>query len=337
MKKLLLFSTAMIFGALSLCAQTITFSDMEPQIGSSYVQASSTYQEPGAAGQNQTWDFSQLPANSEFTTSVVDPAGQPGSAQFPTANVATVIDGLGQVGYSLAADNRIEIVGLFAPSGSMSWPDPRTQIEFPLSYQATYTDTYERYAELGGGAANQEIGSTSAVVDGSGTLITPSGTFTDVLRIRTETTADVITLLNGDVIATTPFTDVTYNFVKAGFTTALLSLTNSDFSGQNSTSALYYVSGTLGLDEVSPVSDLTLYPVPARDQLTVSFDLESSSPVQFNLFAIDGRLIGQLSNQILMQGKNTVELSIPADISGGIYMLQLQSATGSETRRIVVE
>ena len=337
MKKNLLLSTAVTFGALSLCAQTINLADVAPQIGTSYVQANSVYEDPGEAGQNQTWDFSQLPVSSEFTTLVVDPAGQPGAGLFPTANFATIIGETGQVGYSLAANNKIEVIGLYAPSGSMSWPDPRTQIEFPLSYQAMYNDTYERFAELGDGAANQEIGSTSSVVDGSGTLITPSGTFTDVLRIRTETTADLITLLNGDVLFSTPFTDVTYFYVKAGFTAPLLSIINSDFSGQNTTAAIFYVSGTLGLEEISGVNELSLYPVPVKDQLTVSFDLESSGPVQFTLFAIDGRLIGQLSNQMLMQGKNAVELSMPTGISSGVYMLQIQSDRGSETRRIVVE
>src|SRR5690606_25253673 len=92
-----------------------------------------------------------------------DPAGLEGSSDFPNATFASVIEGQEQVGYSAINNNRIEIVGLYAPTGIMTYPDPQTQLQFPLSYEATYSDTYERNADLGGGIGNKEVGTVSTV------------------------------------------------------------------------------------------------------------------------------------------------------------------------------
>lgn len=337
MTKLVLLSIAVAASITSATAQTINFEDLSPTIGSTYTSATSDYMDPGSAGVNQTWDFSGMTAIDQFTTSIVDPTQQPGAESFPNATFANVIEGTGQVGFSRAANNKIEVVGLYAPTGIMTWPDPRTQLEFPMTYQASFSDTYERLAILGPGIENQEIGSTTTLVDGSGTLITPSGTYTNVLRLRIETTADLVTRVNGTVVSTIPFTDVSHVFVKAGFQAPLASFISSDFSGQSTQSAVFYVSSTLGLDAQDLFGEFTLYPVPAKDRLTLSFNLETNATVQFNLFAIDGRLIGQLSKQIFAQGANLVELELPSDVPTGVYMLQLQTDSGSETRKIVVE
>ncbi len=219
----------------------------------------------------------------------------------------------------------------------MDFPNPRSQMEFPISYQSTFSDTYERVMDMGSGISNQEVGAISAIVDGTGTLITPAGTYTDVLRIKLEISGDLNTIVNGQVVSAIPFSEVTYTFMKAGYKAPLLSLVNSDFSGQNTLIATYLLGGTVGLDEISPVSDLLLFPVPSNGEITMRFDLHESSEVEFNLFAIDGRLIDQLSKQILPKGENSIDLELPTTLSPGAYMVELKTNLGAEIKKIIVQ
>ncbi|NEN23052.1 T9SS type A sorting domain-containing protein [Cryomorpha ignava] len=337
MMRNLLYTFGFVACSLISSAQTINIGDMTPQIGHVYTQENSDYVSPGTSGANQTWDLSGMTTNQTFTTTISSPVGLPGAEDFPSATFASVIQGQESIGYSAVINNRIEIVGLYTPTASMTYPNPQTQLQFPLSFQSTYSDTYERNVDFGGGIGNQEIGEASTIVDGYGTLITPTGTYTDVLRLKQDVEADLNTTSNGQVISTIPFTSVTYVFIKVGFIVPLASIVTSEFSGQTTEFATYYISSTVGLDKVSPVNNITIFPVPIVNDFTVNLNLEGADNVTFELFSIDGRMVAQLGKEFLPKGENTRSFTLPQSTASGVYLLQIKTPDSALMKKILVQ
>lgn len=337
MKKNLLSLISLLAFSLGAAAQTINIGDMSPQIGYVYTQGNSAYISPGESGANQTWDLSGLSSDETFVTTITAPAGLPGATNFPNATFASVISGQDAIGYSAIQSNRIEIVGLYTQTVVMTYPNPQTQLEFPLSYQATYSDTYERSADFGGGILNQETGTTSTLVDGSGTLITPSGTYTDVLRLKQEAESNLATIVNGEVVSEIPFSSTTYVFVKAGYSTPLASVGTSEFATQIEEFATYFISSTVGLDNVSPVSELTIFPVPVVSDFTIRANIESAADVTFSLFSVDGRMVAQLGNNFLPKGEYIQSFSLPENTASGVYFIQIKTPGSVIMEKIVVQ
>lgn len=336
MKQTLLTSLTMVAMAGTIAAQTITIDDFPVQIGTTYTQGMADYVDPGSSGINQTWDLSGMNTQMTAVTTVHAPASQSGHENFPNASFAMVVTGQTEVGFVAITEGKYEIVGMYSADGLMTYPDPMTQLQFPLSYQTTYTDTYERYVDFGGGIANQEIGNHTMVVDGTGTLITPAGTFTNVLRIKQTLEASLNTIMEGDVISELPITQVMYVYVKAGYVAPLASMVTFEMAGQTSQSGVYYVDATVGLDEVDGISDLSVFPMPVEKNFTVGLHLEHSAQVHFNLYSIDGRMVAPLGNHYLPQGENTRTFNLPDGIAKGIYLLQIETDKARQVRRIAV-
>ena len=336
MKNLLISVAGLLALSIGSNAQTINIEDMTPQIGDVYTKGTSNYFSPGEAGTNQIWDLSGLIASDTYTETITDPTGLPGAVYFPDASYASVYDDESTINYYNVNNNRIETIGIYLEFGIMTLANPLTKIEFPLSFQTTYSDTYESYMDLGG-FENHEIGVATVTVDGSGTLITPAGTFTDVLRLKQIVKGELTLTSNGEHYSTDSVTSTTYLFVKAGYSVPLVSLGISQFGETITENASFYIDSTVGLDKLSPFKDLTIFPVPVRSDFIVNFDLKTSAEVSFNLFSVDGRMVAQLGKDLLPAGDNTLALRLPKNISSGVYLLQIQTPESTLTKKIVVQ
>lgn len=337
MKKILLSTLGLLVFSLVTSAQTINIEDMTPPIGSVYTQENSDYVSPGTSGANQYWDLSGMTSNQTYTTTISNPVGLPGAENFPSATFAALIQGQESISYSAVIDNRIELVGLYTPTLSITYSNSQTQLQFPLSYQSTFSDTYERNADFGGGIGSQEIGETSSVVDGYGTLITPSGTYTDVLRLKQDVESYHNTTSDGEVISSIPYTSVNYSFYKLGFAAPLASIVASELSGQTTQFATYLISSTVGLQNLSPVNNITIFPVPVVNDFTINLDLETTSEVTFNLFSVDGRIVSKLGNEFLPTGENTRSFNLPKSTPSGVYFVQIKTPESVMMKKIVVQ
>lgn len=78
-----------------------------------------------------------------------------------------------------------------------------------------------------------------------------------------------------------------------------------------------------------------VYPVPAHDQVNISFYSKVKSNYVIDLLDLSGRLI-QTENIISNEGLNKHIIDV-SDLSKGVYLLHLKSATSDEKLRIVVE
>ena len=190
---------------------TITGSDL-PSAGKSFVLANDTSPNitlgmPGSS--QQAWDFTML-ANHYFKAAVYDSTVITGyQSEFPTSNIYTfgpaeffgVLYGgapvyAGQDGYSFWRSDTtgLRVIGFQAIEGAFAncpvhTNPPELLIGAPTTYGTSFTDTSRWQLFIGDVPA--DIDSTwitrrhkTLVCDAWGSLSTPFGSFTDVIRIR---------------------------------------------------------------------------------------------------------------------------------------------------------
>lgn len=161
-------------------SQTLTCQYNCPQKGEVFSTRTSS---PVAhsSGLNQLWNFTQLQAVSSGvgTISYVDPASTPSSSLFPQANIAKLESGnymfldAGNSGVKLATSSNVTVS---AQSSVLPLP-----FSYGSSHSETIVTTYLK------GSDTMEVTTTKKLDGvGTGTLLLPSGTFTDVLRISGE-------------------------------------------------------------------------------------------------------------------------------------------------------
>jgi hypothetical protein len=90
-------------------------------------------------------------------------------------------------------------------------------------------------------------------------------------------------------------------------------------------------SGTTGVDEVAEES-LTVYPVPARDELTINYSTVDGTQPEIALYDLQGRLVNAPINYI---GKGEAKMNV-SSLDRGMYLLSYNNGT-KITKRIVVE
>lgn len=330
------------FGMLStlgaVSQPVINFGDLTPTFGGSFTTTNASYVEPGEGGANQVWDLSEMEAMESYTMHFEAPNGQPGLSGFPSASHVVVGDDGNTYGYMAYAGNRSELLGFVIPTEgiSMVYSNPRMEMEFPLSLNASFDDIWESEVDLGNNIVNIETGSSTATVDGYGTLITPAGTYTDVLRIKYEASTIITTYMDGTEIFSTESSEETYVFVKSGISTTLASLGSLTMDGETNYDADYLSDQTLGSANVNVITNLSVYPNPANTFVETAFQLETSTVLNTALYSLDGRLIHIWTPQQFAAGSNQLRFDLP-HVVDGIYLLQIATATGTHSEKITVQ
>ncbi|MCU0320694.1 MAG: T9SS type A sorting domain-containing protein [Flavobacteriales bacterium] len=286
-------------------AQTLTGATNNPQIGDSFVLQYSTPLSPGGAGTGQTWDFSAATVDSTETQYFVDPQGTPGFSTVPNADLAITTD--------------------FASYG------------YWIANNSTWTDTYG-FAFDADGLQVTSSGSAAAEADGLGTLITPYGTVSNVLRIRQEN--EETTLITG--IGELNVESTQYLYVKPGvrFPLAIVSTSISTvfgIPGEPVNDMVWLDGSTVGLAEAAHHAiGVELYPNPAKDRITITYGA-SSSAVQVDVIDAAGHVVRteQLSQQPI--GINRVDLPLN-NVPAGIYLVRILADNGDQgVQRLVIE
>ena len=135
----------------------------------------------GPAGADQTWDFSSmyLVYNAQPYI-VLEPSASPFASTWPGANyVASYSDaGSDHYFYYNVLSDRLEAVAddvTNTGDSNVHTANPRTKLKFPFAYGETVVDTYSQ---------GSNTYTNTITYDGYGTLITPTNTFENVVRIK---------------------------------------------------------------------------------------------------------------------------------------------------------
>ncbi len=261
--------------------------------GTFYLGSSSTIG-IGAAGANQTWNFSSLVLTSDGNYSGVAVASAPFSNQFVNANffVKNTDVGFDDV-YDIFTINsaKLDNLGSTTDSGtSLIYTNPRTVYVFPFNYTNSFTDTYQILGE--------SLINTRITYDGYGTLITAFGTFPNVVRIKTE---------EGDSVFYTwaipnPYREIASASIGDNGETYFSIKNNPNLdSGFNQTG-----------------NKFTIAPNP----FTTDFNVNFSNDLQGN-FSVD--VYDLLGNAVIRNQKmevSSINLSFP-EVASGIYLVTL--------------
>lgn len=90
----------------------------------------------------------------------------------------------------------------------------------------------------------------------------------------------------------------------------------------------------VGIASVNGSDNLSVYPNPANESLSINFNLNASSNVAVNLIDLNGKVVFSktISGKILKY-QDTLSLS---EFANGIYTLQISTANGISTEKVVI-
>ncbi|MCB9170246.1 MAG: T9SS type A sorting domain-containing protein [Flavobacteriales bacterium] len=95
------------------------------------------------------------------------------------------------------------------------------------------------------------------------------------------------------------------------------------------------MNGVVGVPELADNASLTLAPNPSAGDVTISWELKQSSPIDLSILDLQGRMVWNRSFPNATNGSFTVDHDV-AHLSPGIYMVRLEHENGSRTERMVI-
>lgn len=310
-KKYLLATLLLLTGSLS--AQSLTRSDIFYQPGESYTRYYCDSIGPGPAGNGVTWDLSALSSYANETQAVTDYSG----ATYPTASIKVAIPS--SEDYYQISDTLIQLVGRHSLGfpGNYSFTDAMDYLKFPITPSLNYSDTYSCNYVNNVGHSMSETGSIQREFSGFGILVTPIGTFTDVVRVKFLHVLSTTDNSSGNIY---PDTVITYYWYKAGVHYELASVVHGNsFSGPYDFSTYLDVPADLGLEE-NPSSRLSVFPNPSNKLITVQSD-EVISKVEVH------QLSGGLAlDQAVNNTSSEIDLSA---LNTGMYLVKIYGKDGA--------
>lgn len=326
--------TLLSFGiaSVSLAQPTLTFNANAPQPGPGHEWRFSTYIAPGQGGSGQVWDFSQLSTDSTAMVSLVDPATTTFGAQFPTATVAEVSDG--STVYFRTDANGVYMLGYEAEGFPVVYSNEGRFMSFPCTHQTTWNDTYaasfqDEDVEVG------ISGNITAVADGHGTLVLPSGSVANVLRVHwtqeEETQFDLFTF-------STDFDSYLYYVPGRSYPLVqTVTATTSVFGNSVVTQFTQWVNDlTTGVSDTNEdAAVLGLFPVPTSGTLNVNLPVHFSGTPLVTITDATGRTVRGAG--LLRTHGTTGSMDVSA-LPAGVYQFIATDELGQRaTARFIVQ
>lgn len=300
--------------------------------------------DPGPSGANVTWDFSKIQVSDTAEAIIfhfADPDTTPYGVTFPEANLVQISEGGELYNYYRLTSSKLENLGFASEGASRTYTNPATVIEFPMTYQDNFDDTYSGTFDVVGFIGFLE-GSTSFEADAYGTLILPQSTFNNVLRFHsTEHSRDSIDLGLG--IMSVNVNDIEmYNWISpdhpgplASYST-LNSFSISYITGLEPDTTILEQTDYFSFDseaifsstrEVRIVQNLTVSPNPVVNFINLNVEHDASDVFTLRIIDASSRSI---HSQVLhvVEGKNNFHIDAPKQ--NGLYFLLLESPAGQQ-------
>lgn len=248
--------------------------------------------DPNPDGPNQTWDFSSATLDlNAATCSFVDPGATPYGASYPTANLAQSVTYLGTTAYNYfnLVPARLDMLAEDVGSGDETiYTDPKTPLEFPFSYPNYFIDyfTYD--------GTNYSV---SRAYMGYGTVILPTGTYTNVVKMASTSGA--------------------INFFRSNPVEPLVQI-------EDDGTTIVFGDALVGVNEAAAGATLSAQPNPATDAVTIAGLAPNAS---WQLLDAAGRV--QLSG---MHAQGVLEIEV-SSLPTGPYVFKSEDGTVRVVKR----
>jgi Secretion system C-terminal sorting domain len=301
-----------------------------------------TGQTPGPSGAGQTWNFGSVsPTGPVNVTTYTYPDSVPGFTTFPGSTVA--IPG-GVANFYKLSSSQLEYLGAKQPStvGDMIYSNTEVTMVYPITSTTSNTDVFVGRQNFPGGGTHflSRNGTVSVTADGTGTIITPAGTFSNVIRVYT--IEDYIDTEHVGAVSLTPkhyHTDkyTWYREGNRGFVYQFATLTFPIAGTTTTTRIIEYKTNVtrVGISEVASNNEVSVYPNPASESMTVAITTSASEKVSLSLQNMAGQVVYQLNDLNLQSGKNI----IPIEVKGfpvGQYIVNINGANINESKHLVL-
>ena len=283
----------------------------------------------GDSGANVTWDFSNLEVDFVNSSTFVDPATLPNGNLFPQATAGS--ENAGSEIYYYQSEAGMGFYGAILTSGTtIVYSDPQDWIRFPMTFMDTYTDNFS--GKVATTAVFDRSGTAEVEVDAYGTLITPAGTFQEVVRVYTY--MDYSDKLGGADVANYIEKRYLWYDARSGF--PLFTYSDLEYLGTSTKSASYLDANPLNIR--SPFAEelqLNVYPNPASDWFTLDYSLTDQSVVEIAMT----NLLGQEVFLVSQQEENAGTHQSQVDVSGlaqGTYFVKITVDQKVATYKVLV-
>ena len=194
--KISLFTLSMLI-SFSLCAQELT-TDWGHRIGDSYTkqevrQGSFDDLEIPSPGLNQVWDYLTLVENTPYLKKIeiIDIDDSSFGDFFPEAdfvisnpwtnNFSTSIESFYKI--SEGSIYKVGYVGFTSSFIKYHYPKPSNLFTFPMTYQDSVTYEWSYGTEDAGEFTEERSGSSLLIFNGTGTVLTPEGTYENCIML----------------------------------------------------------------------------------------------------------------------------------------------------------
>lgn len=267
---------------------TLTFSNIAPVPGDIFTSfnADTTGVSPQNAGAGQNWNFSGLNVlTSQTVFTYVQPSSTPYFASFPSATVAFTTGNL--YSYIKAGPLEYSIIGISSNMYTMNYTDPDVLYSFPFSFGNNFTDSLAGSYLLSGNNYVRK-GTRTVTADGWGTLILPSGTYNNTLRVKC-----IQDFIDSSAMGVSHIYNTTYLWYDGINKTPMLNILKSTVTRNGTPVYGNFVAVSAGASGISEKPGLGpvvhLFPNPATDAIHVK--LNKLSAFKMEIITLAGNII----------------------------------------------
>jgi hypothetical protein len=310
--------------------QTLTATGCNPTVGEASNFFVTSYFSPGSPGSGQTWNFSGI-SGTQYNYNMVAVASTPFAANFPMANIAQYSTGTSGYKYLKTSSTALQSYGDASGSGTVPYSNPIDLLHFPFSLNNSFTDTWYGFY-TSSGYTWFENGTTTVIADGSGTLITPAGTFPNTLRLHVyQTYRDSANAGPGSFI--TDHVIDQYLWYQDGIHFELAaSVSHYVNGGSPITGGRFSGLGLAIEDHEALANNISVYPNPFIDELNIVLNNNAITDLNVELTDVTGRVV---LSKVITKTSDNFQIKIDEQLHSGIYFLQLSSGDNVERVKLV--
>jgi Secretion system C-terminal sorting domain len=303
----------------------------------------------GDAGADKSWDFSNVtPDTIALDFKFVNPDTTPFFASYPNSNSCLAVPELGIYSYFKLDDSAWEFYGNVFGITQLILQNPQTQLMFPMTFEDSFSDDYESTREIIG-IFTFGTGNVKVTADAYGTVTLPTGTFDNVMRIKTiDESVDSTDLGSGifEKVHTTSTTYIWYSADHPGplcirdysesFQVALVPPIPPDTVFMDPDSSFQY-DPTAGLSAVpyftTDAFELEVVPNPFVSVLNLNFTVDNGQELKIELQTINGQVVYS-QDYNATQGYNNLEINVQG-LPAGSYIALLRGENEGSIKRLI--
>ena len=313
---------------------TITYAKHAPKVGYFSIEIDSFDVfdgidiDPGEAGPSRNWDFSEYTASDETKWSFTNPGSTPFADELAGTeiNIVTVIEdieGEGEIINSYAfielSNNELVIRG-FSFGEEIYYYDPSaTAMIYPFSYGnkfSSYSESDVFQEEFNYRSITKSWIEVEA--DAWGSIKTPSGTFSNVLRLKSTERDSLWIYFEEELVSESESITVNYHWYSPEHRTQVFRLhTFVDEEDSYPYLYSYMKSSSTSTAKIPEINSLIIYPNPAAEQIFIRHD-DKDVITTVRLSDVTGCVMIEKN---IKPGSAETKLDISAAKSG-IYIIQ---------------